>query len=405
MSEPLALNLRKVLASRCVMWRALARQKLDVYNANGETTWKALEQNLLEITAKGFLSPSVIPLDHFLRDTILPECTNLSYWYGPHQTVLMPSLEEIQGEIGRIACPKCSQIPGHICCDGEFDTDIAAGGGQCGSILENMFKSVVENAQAVYKTYASNFPSDVIPMIELELKNQNGKPHQFPNNPYWISAVTRYDDNESNFVSKIIVHLSIEHFNIETYLSCLYVFMHECICHAFQGLAATGLRTTTEPDDRFAEGWMDFLTLMLLNGSTQHGISGAKSFFVADFEQARVGESYHKSRLDYEHPDRAKQSIRWMHGKQTAQKLLHQLAHLPETAHSPEEAFLRLSFNLNLHPYGSNEREILLAQINKYLPLPGSNPPKRHKDFFPIIRKYIKDNDLTDFCQAIMNFG
>ncbi|HZR58394.1 MAG TPA: hypothetical protein VFA74_16090, partial [Terriglobales bacterium] len=203
-------------------------------------------------------------------------------------------------------------------------------------------------------------------------------------------------------VSEVTVFLSIEKFDVDTFLSCLYVFMHECVCHVFQGLTTAELRPTTEPTDRFAEGWMDFIAAGLLGKSFGNA---AAQLSVANFEQERVGADYHSSRLNYLHPDRVKYAVQWAHGRQAAQKILHLFAGLPETCNMVNEAFLKLSFDLNLCPLESRTRELLIAQIDKYLPLKGEKFGTRYPDFVAIVRKYLINNDINSFVPDVIAFG
>ena len=271
-----------------------------------------------------------------------------------------------------------------------------------------MYEIAVKNAQSFYTRLSTQpFTPEKVKML-FSTGHTVDLSHPFPNE-YSISGCTTYhDESPASLVSEVELVFNISGFNWDTHLACLYVLFHECVSHAYQGmLLQHATRRATEPRDSFAEGWMDWISLKVLEAALLADSVSVINLGQSCDEVAKVADTYHRSRLSFEHfkqEKHKKDSVHWNVGVRAAQKFYKLLGILPETKESQEDLFLQISFDLNLLECDMHKLEIFVWNIDDYLAAEGRLPsPCQLYTIADIIRIYLKTKNIIGFMQMVID--
>ena len=235
--EHIPLKERTTLSARLIGFPIIQIEASTSFNARAKIAVKALQADLVFLSAEGLEQDVTGNLDTFLATLMrnLHAKTTPLLGRSEDQAVLVQKLlAAIETGIQRVCCEKCASRRELICNGRNVDEDskIVAQSGQCMLPLKEMFDAAEGAARAYYRRFSTIF-SKFSPLVEVVLSTRacNGKPHEFPV-PYQVSGATFFDDHDT-WKTHVFLDLWVKAFDWETYMSCLYVLFHECICHAF----------------------------------------------------------------------------------------------------------------------------------------------------------------------------
>ncbi len=408
MIDPSHLDLaqRKALCARLIALRATRPKELAFLRAGVEDEFREIELRVLNRSAKGLTdSPNTERLDSFVRRTVQDLRTELQPYLKYRQSqVFVDWIEEVENNAKEVDCLRCSPPPGVICDGSDADHVIVNSGGRCIQGVRQVFDDALRNTVRFYQRFSTLYGGSRLPEVQLSTCYYQDKPHPFPIQ-YYVSGATRYHDSNSELLSEVRFNVFPKNFDWDSYLASYYVFLHECVCHVFQGIHTTGLRDVTEPSDPFAEGWMDWISFTMLQDlfAARSGVPSTP--FSEDLGQQRVAFNFHDTRLDFRRSDRSEYSANWATGKEAAQQLLSLFARLRERGMpSSRTLLLRFSFDFNLSAYPSKQRELFVWHVNRYFPARGSIvAPTLWSHLVGISRNYMKTFDINDLVTAVLN--
>ena len=395
---------RKILSARLIGLDIMRPQKLVFAQSGAERSFNELERILLSRSGDGLVSPNETALDDFLKGVASSVIEQAGPYLKSNKShIFMPLLQQIDLGLSSVCCRSCTDR-GVICKGNLEDEEIVNGGGACIRLIKNLFQVALATASTYYGKYSATYSQCRIPVINMSTRAYRKKPHDIPINFYVSGATIYHDTPETGLCSEVALDICVDRFDWPSYLVVLYVFLHECICHAYQGiLTAETKRRVTEPSDPFAEGWMDWVSIMLLCDYFSDDVNQTSILAVEDLGHVKYAIRYHEARLDWDHEERSEYARNWAVGKQAAEKFLLLLTRLPETYAHPMDTFFRFSFDFNLAPYSTETRENFVYMLDRLLPLRGNAPaPVYWTSVIQIFRKYILNNNLHEFVSEIL---
>jgi len=398
----LPLAQRKVLAPRILYFDSVHDLKNSLAPADRKEI-EFLEDHLFRLSklATELPSPDKDPLDGFVREIN----RNLG---EQASTVLIsngnrPHVENALAAFGRamtnLDCAACSPLK-PVICDGQWHDDkIVDAGGQCVAPIKAAFQVALSLARRYYSTYSTYFGNAIPPSIEFSTSFRSSTPHDCPV-PYHVGGATEFQDVAARRLSVVKLTLVPEQFDFGTYTAVLYVLVHECLCHAFEGILAFPdfvERVAAEPDDGFAEGWMDWVAHEVLQEALRG--KGPAADIVSKLphldEIADAATKFHLSRVDDQHPQPSKHAIERAFGRDAAQRVFYLLERLPESREQPWEMFLRLSFDLNMLPHFHEIREQFVSLLELLLAKRGAIETLSKANSLTVsFRNYLKNNNI-----------
>jgi hypothetical protein len=305
------------------------------------------------------------PLDEWLRQAVTTAGTvTVSVLKRELEAPAQTMLGELAIKAAAVSCAECS--PRRICNGSDRDDAIVAGGGWCMRHVRDIFATADAVAQAYYRHYVSGFATP--PRLVLSTSEAASKPHDIPA-PIYLSGVTGYADTSRGPISTVEFQIALKSLDWQSWLTALYVFLHELVCHAYAGTAPPhrgrkGLYTY----DPFAEGWMDRICYMIL----QDIGDGASPAFPAAQElpfraaQRDAGQLFHLQRAQPQR-DHGKKAPSVAHSIRAAELAFSALQRAIEPAAQAHEAMYRVSLGLNLLDKPVSERTRLLVVLERDL--------------------------------------
>jgi hypothetical protein len=170
-------------------------------------------------------------------------------------------LTVIRQRTQEIDCGLCARSP-RTPCSPTMDRDVVdlnVRDGACIGRLRAQFDQTVEVARWFFGAFGE--ASSYVLNRDLRLSTSHTgspRPHGFECSHVSVTASHVREPKVSRV--KLIFHL--EQFAESTYHVIPYVFLHELICHVWDG-AETGIIPEPSDADPFAEGWMDFIAICL----------------------------------------------------------------------------------------------------------------------------------------------
>lgn len=302
-----------------------------------------------------------------------------------------------------ISCANCNSLR-----SGVGNEEVISSRGCCMSPLRQMFDIAHKTARIYYSKFATHSET-ILPEVVFSTRHSRDMSdlHDLPV-PYAVTGGTQYCSLGEQSWTEVYLKMCVEKFDYDSYMATPYILFHECIAHAFHGVIPSPLnRKPSEPEDEFAEGWMDFVAFKIMEevmdkkGPAKH-LSSKVNF---------TDEHYHRSfnlyfsrvDLNVSHPYKpSEHAIHRKLGQSAANKVLHVLGRLPESYKNPWQAFLQMSLDLNMHQgFEQTQRHKFVALINN-LAKPGEIDTPRHCEIVPIIRKYLKNQDAIGFIEDIL---
>ena len=404
----LPLAQRKVLAPRILYFDSVQDLKNSLAPADRKEI-DFLEEHLFRLStlATELPSPDKDPLDGFVREISKHlDLASSALVTNGNRSHVDNALAVFKGATTSLDCAACSPLK-PVICDGHWHDDrIVDGRGQCIAPLKSAFDAALSLARRYYSTHSTYFSNAIPPSVEFSTSFRNSTPHDCPV-PYHVGGATEFQDVAARKFSIVKLTVVPEQFDFGTYSALLYVLVHECVCHAFEGILPFPdfvERVATEPDDGFAEGWMDWVAHEILQEAL-HGKGPATDVVSKLQHLEEIGDAatkFHLSRVDDQHPQQSKHAIERAFGRDAAQRVLYLFERLPESRDQPWELFLRLSFDLNVLPHFHEIREQVVSLLELLLPKRGAiETLSKANPLTDSFRKYLTTNNIL---QLIADF-
>jgi hypothetical protein len=393
MSTHLELQERKALFGRINAFELFE----DLKRSNPETELEPVRDYILSLVNREIEKIDDAHLDKWLGE--LPELVDRALLtFSTHEpTAAMREMAaEFRNRCQALSCRKCAELTSHkkICAGSARDSITVTERGECMAHFKTLFAAAEEIARAYYRTYAAPVLDRRDVNITFSTVGSDDKPHQIPVE-FFLTGDTVFQDVRHSAASEVMLRLCIKRFDWQTYLATLYVLLHECVCHAFTGLAANRKRPSRVPYDGFAEGWMDYVVSLILDDLNRgEGPATAIGKSLTWKSMFTVGQDFHRHRIDRAvAPPSVTQAI---DGASATYDVLQDEVGAGEG----RAVMFRLSLQLNslsLTDVSVDVRMDAARLLGRYLPRP---VPKHHPKKFKItsaLREYANGGQIQAF--------
>jgi hypothetical protein len=294
-----------------------------------------------------------------------------------------------------MSCTLCSKFPPNVCNGTDEDDQIVNAGAACLAPLEEMFDIAHAIARHYYRKYGtlmSGNPEVVFGTENFSQSKPDVRPHDLPVR-FFVNGETKYFDQPPEMHAKVVLKIPVRAFDTNTYLSTLYILFHECIVHAFRAIFPKASRSGTKDEDRFVEGWMDWISFEILS-KVLNGDWPILRRWNLSFLRARQDRAlrFHVARID---PD-SEFCSKFASSRATGRSAAIKVSNFFKSACSkPWEKFLQMSFDLNMmSDFDEGKRESFVTVLD-FL----EDFPEEHEIIANLLTKYLQTNDL----QALIN--
>lgn len=283
-----------------------------------------------------------------------------------------PAVSGLRKAADEINCRSCAGSGRPICGCGNQDSDskVMADPGKCIAPLHTLFEVSSRFATLAYKHYCKDIPPYTICFGSQHSREQSL--HDIPVD-FQVGGAANLAPSHSE-VRLILNHKLL---TPKAYRAILYILFHECICHGFQGTLDKHRkkRVHTGACDKFAEGWMDWITIGLLKEflegeldpwpetleNSPATVLDLKSK-ITDANRIRItAEWFHAQRRNSEDIPRSEYADVHDIGARTAEYVWEFLDHLG--ASKPMETLREISLAWNLLPTTKDDREQLIRAL------------------------------------------
>jgi hypothetical protein len=239
--------------------------------------------------------------------------------------------------------------------------------------------------------------------------NPDDRPHDLPIR-YFVNAETKYFDEPGQRRAQVILKMPVRAFDSNTYLSTLYILFHECIAHTFRAITCTATpRSGTKDEDRFLEGWMDWISFKILerilNGNGRSALLRNLKFLLDRLDRA---DRFHQARVAVETPASSEPPSQFASdratGRRAAMKVLKLFENRPEECPRPWEKFLQMSFDLNMMSSFDEKQRQSFVGVLDYLDEDDTalDVSDEHYELALILTKYLVDNNLQALIDSVV---
>ena len=230
----LQLPIRKALASR----HALLTLK--------EAAWAANDPQAQHFSRRvsGALETLKVPIAS-------PDSDRLDTFVAAQVQALLPVLSTPLSAIG-VCCTKCTGTPS-VACDGVSDAQYVGSGGHCVLPIKECCAVAVRTMR---RLYASVSKTGMLHHAVVNFEVATSCP---VNAVYCVSGSSSYKDHSTRQSTYVKMRVGLEHWDLDSYAALALILAHELVCHAGHGLHRHAPRGSTSADDRYIEGWMDFV--------------------------------------------------------------------------------------------------------------------------------------------------
>jgi len=401
---------RKALAARLVQIEATLPLGHQFRAQSVEIAFENLDRKLKDIfhLERSQLKDDKVPLDQVL--SVCLERLRLSAEVDLlDKTQLAHDLRiALEARAGMVKCADCTQLS-TICNGGRKDNIIVSAGGACLAPLRQMFEFAETTARHYYSTIGTQMQGDPEVVFASEawpVPEEPGvpalKPHDFPVE-YYVNGLTSYEDSASQTLARVSLIIPAEMFNTVTYLSTCYVLFHECLVHAFHALNPRVIRVGPKPQDRFIEGWMDWISYKVL-AQVLEGVGEVSPPPLRFLNLRREhAQDFHKARVRYWDPAPATLARDRYAGKNVAKKVFAVFKSRPDLCRDPWREFLRTSFDLNMmSSFDNDQREAFVRLFNFLDDDPLDPPSPRHNILTGIISNYLRYKNLPGLVDQVL---
>lgn len=305
------LSQRKTLCGRLIYFDTAPPHENDFIAEGAADTFALFRDELFQSLAKEVKADKTNagrqkkPLDQALKDAFkrFKNTVSAQELLEEKPQLTGPLLASIEKKVSGVSCAGCS--PGKICdgADIGHDSGIVAAAGRCIEPLKQMFDVASEAAYIYYSTLSTVFPG-VRPDIVFSTRLLGGPGGGLP--AQWVvDGVTTFHDERARAVALAQLKLHPPQFDLDNYKAVLYVLFHECIAHCYHAIAPGHAgRKTTRRYEHFAEGWMDWVSLKVLE-QVLSGTGPARALRskIKPTNVYAVASTFHEDRLKFEPED------------------------------------------------------------------------------------------------------
>jgi hypothetical protein len=411
MQEHIPLSQRKLLSARIAYLDAM-EPFARAAKGSARKAHEYLEKAFFDLVELNFDQPSTgYPLDRFLKDAATQFDSTLKGPGVPAPLGKRVGLA-LQNRIARINCDACSSrcsLSPNICDEGAHDHHLVAQGGLCIEPLKQMFSLALDVAKIYYERYTGLKPQYPSVVFSTHFKTDPKKLHDFP---VALHATGRTQYLQCGSQVQVQLMLAPRAFDLATFAAIPYVMFHECVAHAFTGLyPAPPASLECSAQDQFGEGWMDFVTLKIMqevfSGQGPAAPFSAKMPFRPD--GIRTAETFHNARADWRASNASKDSPYISVGVDAANNFLNILNNRFRIR-SPHEQLAILycmSFEINLLTDPEmTKRTAFVTMMDELSTLPPKGKPHnaRQSMILDIIRNYLRTGKINDLLEQAVNF-
>lgn len=356
---------------------------------------------------------NIIIQEELAVETSLANESFLSRVFSRLNRVAEPQLEKLpelladlksvlQEKVITVSCTNCNS------CDSGATEALFGTTGCCMTSLRQMFNVASETAAKYYAEFATLRPR-ILPSVIFctqHVRERNNL-HELPV-PYAVTGSTKACADSQQHWSEVRLKLCVPAFDLDSYMAIPYVLLHECIVHAYQDTFPTCEdRFASEPDDSFLEGWMDYVTLKIV----QEVIAGQGP--AADFGRSGLISQEHAARASVLYQSRisldtaphqpSQYAIYRKAGAEVADKVLNVLEKLPKSRYQPWAALLKMSFDLNLSKSFTSTRRKHFIGVLGNLVRRGKFETEKHREIVSLIYQYLDHGDATTLVTEVVN--
>ncbi len=378
--EHLPLPLRKVPCALFRIFEAMGPLEEQAADAKCIVPFQRFRAELQRAaTELGKNSPQSDRLDTFVHGVAgkIPNVLGAFTINDPARTALPPIAAQVRTALEAVNCVACAGAD-RVCRGSKLvDDDVVATRGACLEPFNRIFEFARPATLQCYEHYSS-VPAPQLRAVDVYLSTDilEKRPNLFycPR----IDGATTYHDKGTQQTSEVGLHLDRSSLDPWSVWTIPYLFFHELVCHAWQGIVSGNnpvARTaddTTSPDDYFAEGWMDHVAIRILE-SAQHGKFGpypslqfapcpelrlqhvAQGWRVSDERGDNDGYYLRQAEDDLENDVSLRRAA--IHHGQCAAAWFEQQLDREAPAGKSVDLFLRLSFGLNVEAGIADDRQ------------------------------------------------
>lgn len=347
----LSLLERKAIAPRLMLIESYLPVELRLHAGGAGADLVRLETRLrLDTNRESVASASGDhqALDAFaaaLADRVRREA--LDRLSGRREPLFHSVLDSFAAVARGVSCATCAG--GEVCRGLPRDDDLVERGGRCLAPLKELFDVAAQAAIRYYARFAPGTPS---PVFRFHTRSTAGRPHDIDGmDAISIGGRARRRRDRGDVHCDVTLDVLVDGFDRGSYLAVLYVLLHECLIHGFEGLTDPAL-----PSDYFAEGWMDSVAVQVLQEMVD-GVAPVEDLrgrLRAPPEHVRVGRGLSQARAAY--ATGRKYAVYAAIGHAAANRMRDLLHRLTGDADAARTAFLRLSLGLNAMGASVEER-------------------------------------------------
>lgn len=398
-------DVRKMLCGRLLYLNTVQVHKEQFSKCGADGTIDSLRQTVLTYIDKykGQNGGGAAVSDNFIGDLFTYLLDIAEPALRPHPSAFKFLKTTIDTSRGQITCTNCTVPAAPLRLGAAVSTSNC-----CKASLHQMFDFAHEVTKIYYGAY-SVYSRCTPPAVTFDTKlyRDSKSVHDLPIKCS-VSGAVKFASLANGPCSEVQLLLHVDDFDLDSYLTVPYVLFHECIAHVYHGILPTPKnRQVNEPDDEFAEGWMDYVAFKIFEEIYAEKGPAKQLLRKVKITQEHHHRSYnlHISRIELNVDPPSKQSmyaIRRRSGHTAADKVRRVLERLCESDAQAWKTFLQMSFDLNLsQKFEPLQRQLFVAIINN-LSKPGEIDSPRHCDVVRVINKYLTHKDLEKFVAEIL---
>jgi hypothetical protein len=410
MYQHIGFSLRKeILVRHLLSWSIASESPRSHLLERFATQHNALMANL-QVAIESRLQDDQ-PLDIFLAKC-LDDLERLTRGTGDADLdhLISAVLTEFNRKRQLVSCDNCAKAcnAGSACggVDPASDEAVAVEQGRCLDFLKELYNLSCMTARQAYAKVSETATSSVA--VSFGTVAQRGPTHELVHGGD-VNGITQFRDEAAGRHSIVSVILNANAGTLDSYTTAFYVLLHECVCHAYQSCLAAGPRVHADPDDPFAEGWMDYVTFLIVNRmeddpSVEEGVEyPTRPRYWKDM--VTQGQAFHRARCDtsgvYSVQETLKYARQRSYGMHVARdRVLYAIEGL--MVDDPQASLISLSVDLNIKLASTPDRRALVVSLADMLPARGTTRGgARSALFYRSYRKYMLDQDLWLFLRNL----
>lgn len=409
--EHIDLKYRKCISGRVAFIKAsLPHERVFDTDQNTQNAFNQVRTTVDQLTSSETYDPAnnKETMSDFV-DRLLKEAKQTKMKYEDIKKITLTTFDtffkDFESNVNEIDCKNC--FIENICNGEETDEQNVASDGLCFKYFKDFFDIALQTSTQFYIDNSSNFP-EVPPLTSFNTKFTEGKPNNLSIDMF-VNATTNYkvhSDKKNNSSNEIDLIFQVKKFSETCLLSIPYILFHECIAHIFRAIIPSGTpREHTGAQDPFDEGWMDYCALEVLKKHLESGTSLPDMPVALKDKYIEAGINLHKDRFRNNQEEYSATARHIRSGVEAAKRTHKYFNNILNCEDRSFGAFLRLSFDLNMHGFTKIQHMFFVAQCNKLLPDDWGrcNPPEQLKnDIYRIFTAFLNNGNATEFYKQLL---